>query len=176
MWLSILFYFFKFLFHIGVQVINNNVLLQVYSKVIHLYMYMYLFFFQIIYPFRLLQNIEHRSLCYTVGPCWLSILFIFSINFIGVQFIYNVVLVSAVQQSQSVVHLQISTPFQILFPYKSLQSTEQSSLCYAVGSYQLSILYIVVCICQSQSTNLSPPFPLSNHKFVFYICDSISAL
>ena len=30
--------------------------------------------FQIIFLFRLLQNIEQSSLCYTEGPCWLSIL------------------------------------------------------------------------------------------------------
>ena len=67
--------------------------------------------------------------------------------------------------------------FQILFPYRQLQSTEQSSLCYTVGPYQLSILYIVVCICQSQSPNLSfLPFPPDNHNFVFYICNSISIL
>ena len=30
---------------------------------------------QILFPFRL-QNIESSSLCYTVGPCWLSILYI----------------------------------------------------------------------------------------------------
>ena len=32
--------------------------------------------FQILPPYRLLQNIEYVSLCYTVGPCWLSILYI----------------------------------------------------------------------------------------------------
>ena len=35
--------------------------------------------FQILLPFRLLQNIGQSSLCYTVGPFWLSIL-----NMIGV--------------------------------------------------------------------------------------------
>ena len=30
--------------------------------------------FQILFPFRLLQNIEQSSLCYTVGPYWLFIL------------------------------------------------------------------------------------------------------
>ena len=30
--------------------------------------------FLILFPFRLLHNIEQRSLCYTVGPYWLSIL------------------------------------------------------------------------------------------------------
>ena len=30
--------------------------------------------FQILFPFRLLRDIEQSFLCYTVGPCWLSIL------------------------------------------------------------------------------------------------------
>ena len=30
--------------------------------------------FQVLLPFRLLQNMEESSLCYTVGLCWLSIL------------------------------------------------------------------------------------------------------
>ena len=36
--------------------------------------YTYLFLFQIHFLIRVLQNIEQSSLCYTVGPCWLSIL------------------------------------------------------------------------------------------------------
>ena len=31
-------------------------------------------FFQILFPFMLLHNIEQRSLCYTVDPRWFSIL------------------------------------------------------------------------------------------------------
>ena len=46
------------------------------------------------------------------------------LNFIGVQLIYNVVLVSDVQQSDSVIHIHIFIVFQILFPYRSLQSIE----------------------------------------------------
>ena len=50
--------------------------------------------------------------------------------------------------------------FQILFHYRLLQDIEYSSLCYTVGPF-LSILYIAVCICQSQIPNLSlPPSPL----------------
>ena len=45
-----------------------------FSKVIQLYMYMCLFFFRF-FPYRSAQNIEQNSLCYTVGPCWLSILY-----------------------------------------------------------------------------------------------------
>ena len=45
-------------------------------------------------------------------------------------------------QSELFIHRHISTLFQILFPYRLLQSIEQSSLCHSVGSHQLSILYI----------------------------------
>ena len=36
-----------------------------------------LYIFQILFHFRLLQDIKCSSVCHTVGPCWLSILFIF---------------------------------------------------------------------------------------------------
>ena len=104
--------------------------------------------------------------------------YLFKKFFIGVYLIYNVVLVSGVQQSESVIHIHISTFLKILFPYRSLWSIEKSSLCYTVGPYELSVFYIVVFMCQSQSPNLSLPatVPPGNHKFVFYICDSISVL
>ena len=48
---------------------------------------------------------------------------------------YNVVLVSAVWQSESViVCIHISSLFWVSFPSKSPQNTEQSSLCCTVGS------------------------------------------
>ena len=47
---------------------------QVYSRAIQLYIHMY--FFQILFPYRLLQNIEYSSLCCIVGLCWLSILYV----------------------------------------------------------------------------------------------------
>ena len=43
--------------------------------------------------------------------------------------IYNVVLDSGVQQSDPVIHIHMSILFQILFPHRLLQNTEQSSLC-----------------------------------------------
>ena len=51
----------------------------------------------------------------------------------------------------SFIHIHIS----IIFPYRLLQNIEQSFLCYAVGLCRLSVLHIAVCICQSQSPNLS---------------------
>ena len=38
--------------------------------------------------------------------------------------IYNVVLVSGVEQSDSVLHIHITILFQILFPYRLLQNIE----------------------------------------------------
>ena len=52
---------------------------QVYNKsdsVIYIYVDIYIFFSRFFFPYRLLQNIEYSSLCYSVGPCWLSILYI----------------------------------------------------------------------------------------------------
>ena len=72
----------------------------------------------------------------------------------------------------TVIHIHVSILFQILFPFRLLQNTEQSALCYTVGPCWLSILNIVVCTCQSQTPKLSLPctFPLwgkLNHKLVF---------
>ena len=54
--------------------INNVVLtsdVQESDSVMHTHVSM---LFQILFPFRLLQNIEQSPLCYMVGPCWLSVL------------------------------------------------------------------------------------------------------
>ena len=72
--------------------------------------------------------------------------------FIEVQLIYNVVLISAIQQSDSVIHIYIYTFFFILFSIMVYEL--YSSLCYTVGSCS-SILYIIVCIHLSQTP--SPP-------------------
>ena len=39
-------------------------------------------------------------------------------------------------------------------------------------------LHLLVCICQSQTPKLSllPNFPFGIHKFVFYVCKSVSEL
>ena len=57
--------------------------------------------------------------------------------------INNVVLVSDVQQSDSVIYVSIL--FQILFSIRLLQNIEQQSLCYTVGPCCLSILNIKFC-------------------------------
>ena len=93
--------------------------------------------------------------------CLLCMLFL-KLIFIGVQLLYNVVLISTVQQSESVIRIHISPLFGISFPFRSPQSTEQSSLSYTVGSHQLSILYIVSVVYMSiPISQLIPPLHLS---------------
>ena len=74
------------------------------------------------------------------------------------------VLVSDVQQSYSVTHIYTHS-FSNSFHYKLLQDTEYNSMCYTVGPYWFSILYIAVCTCESQPSNLCLPssFPFGPH-------------
>ena len=60
------------------------------------------------------------------------------------------------------------------FSRTSYYKTEYSSLYQMLGSCWLPILYIVVCVCSSQTTHLSPPTAsaFGNHKVFF--CRSIS--
>ena len=65
-------FIYLFLLYIGAQLIGNFVwvsALQQNASAIHVSS-----FFKIMFSFRLLQNNEQSSLCYTVGPCWLFIL------------------------------------------------------------------------------------------------------
>ena len=67
-----------------------------------------------------------------------NVSFFFKLIFIGVQWLYNVVLVSAVQQNGSAIHIHISPLFWISFPFRSPQCIKQSSLCYI---QQLSLTF-----------------------------------
>ena len=45
------------------------------DSVIHIYI-----IFQILFPYRWLQSIEYDTLCYTVGPCSFSILYVCALS------------------------------------------------------------------------------------------------
>ena len=75
-------------------------------------------------------------------------------------------LISALQQSYSVLCIYY---FSYSFPSWFIIRFEYSSLCYTIGNCCcLSILYIIVCICNSKL----PIPPLGNHRSVFciFIC------
>ena len=90
-------------------------------------------------PCPLHWQADSQPLCHQGSP--ILLFFKKKLFYIGVQLINNVVLVSGVQQSDSVIHIHVSILFQILLPIRLLQNIEQSSLCYAVGPCWLSILF-----------------------------------
>ena len=72
---------------------------------------------------------------------------------IGVEFPYNIVLVSAVPQPESAVSMRtppLLTPSPP-HPSRSSRSSQLSSLGYTAASHYLSILYMVVCMSQCYS-------------------------
>ena len=76
---TLTFFFFSFLFSIGVELINNVVWtsgIQQSDSDIHINVSIP---FQNFFPFKLLHNMEQSSLCYAVGPCWLSIFIVMCI-------------------------------------------------------------------------------------------------
>ena len=82
------------------------------------------------------QDIEQKGQCEEycgrerMGTCIIPIIFLNFLFYIGVELINNVVIVSGVQQSDSVIHIHVSILFQILFAIRLLQNIKQSSLCY----------------------------------------------
>ena len=88
-------------------------------------------------------NFAHHTLRGTLSsPELLNFLQLKKI-FFEVQLIYNVVLVSTTQPSDSVIHVYtyIRILFQIVFPYRLLQNIECSSLYYIGGPYWKRSLY-----------------------------------
>ena len=72
----------------------------------------------------------------------------------------------------------VSLPPSLSRPSRWSQSTELISLCYVAASHQLSVLHLVVYICQcysltSSQLTLPPPCVL---KSILYVCILISVL
>ena len=74
-------------------------------------------------------------------------LIIFFLRFNEVYLIYKAVIISAVQQSDPVIHRHISIIFQSPFLPRLSQNTGQNSLCYTASPCWLIISYTPVCIC-----------------------------
>ena len=99
--------------------------------------------------------------------------FIKRFYFIEVQLIYNFVLISTVQQSDSVIYIFFSYSFSTVAYHRILNIV----LC----DTQQDLFVYPFYTCQSASTN--PKFPihlsanlstlLGNHKSVLYVCESV---
>ena len=95
------------------------------NSIFTLFLCFYIYFIEILFTYH---NSHHfKVLKYT---CWLSKIYL--LLYFGGQLVYDVVLVSGAELSGSVTHRQASILFWILFPYRLLQSIEQSSLCSTV--------------------------------------------
>ena len=91
-----------------------------------------------------------------------------------IQLIYNVVLVSHIQQYDSVLHIYLQ--IFIFFPIKVYYGI-LSSLCYIYSRTLLSVYFInsnlYLLAPNSCFIHSPPPFPFANHKPVFYILSSL---
>ena len=131
---------------------------QVYSKVIQLYIYMYLFFFK--FFFHLGCYIISRKIPCAIQQVLFGYIILFKLFFtflfyIAVQPINNVVIVPGRQQRDSAIHTHVSISPQTPLPSVLPDNIEQSSLCYTVSPFWLSVLNTVMCTSPSQIPNLS---------------------
>ena len=79
-----------------------------------------------------------------------------------VQLIYNVVSISATQQSDLAIHIHIDTFFLIFFSITVYHSIFNiAPLCYILGSRYSCILNVIICIYQPQTLSASRPLPSS---------------
>ena len=96
----------------------------------------------------------------------------FYFNFTEVQLIYNAVLITAVQQSDLVIHTCMLLHFFSIMVYHKILNIAPCGIQRTL----VFILYIGVCICQSQIPNPSPLAPtslLSIPVSLFLICTQV---
>ena len=99
--------------------------------------------------------------------------------FIGAYLVYDVVLPSAIQQSESAICVHISPHSRkSLHPTPlSSQSTDLSPLCCIAASHSLSVLHTEMCKYYSPNWSHPPlPYHWVVHMSAFYICIFIPAL
>ena len=84
--------------------------------------------------------------------------------------IYNVVLGSGMQQSDSAIHIHEPILFQILNPnpHKLTQNTEYGSLCYTFGPCWFSVLYIALYYVNSKLLIYFCPYLFLKERGFFF--------
>ena len=123
------------------------------------------------------------SACLPWISVYLDLLPISSLGFLFLKFywnvwIYNVVIISAIWQSDSVIHIDISMFFGFFSYVCYHRNLIEFPVLYSMSHWP-SIPYTIVCICQLQTPKaFSPPqlVPFGNHKFDFKDCESVSVL
>ena len=105
--------------------------------------------------------------------------FFLRVIFISVQLLYNIVLISAIQQSESATHIHIYLFFR--FPSRLGRHRARSGVSGAIQQVHISYLFYpqdqqYMYVNPSLPVHPASPFPLGIHKFILYLCVSISAL
>ena len=129
--------------------------------------------FKVLFSIKWFQSVENTSLCYTV------VQFLrFEESFVAP---WTVASQARILEWVDISFSRKSSPsrdwswvFCMAGRFFTIWATREGSYC-TVGPYELSILYIAVCMSIPVSL-FTPSFLPGNHKFVFYMCDSISVL
>ena len=101
--------------------------------------------------------------------------FFFFFNSIGIQLTYKVVLVSNIQQKDSVMYIFLL--FQILFPYSLLQNIEFPVLLqYVLVGYLCYIWQYMYVNLRLLIYDFLPYFSVGSHKCDLKACESVSIL
>ena len=100
--------------------------------------------------------------------------FLFKLIFIGVQLLYNVLLVSAVQQSESAIPKHVTPPFWISFPFRSPQCIKQSCLCYTHYVLINYLFYTQYQQCVNPSLLLPPTTHISLFVSIYLFSSPVS--
>ena len=86
---------------------------------------------------------------------------------IGVQLLYSVVFISAIEQRETAACIYTSLLFFLIsFPFRSPQSIKQSSLWYTAGSHQL-LFHTYQCMYVNHSLTIHTPFPCLVSTYLF---------
>ena len=158
-----------------------------YSKVIQLYIYIYSILFYILFPYSSLQDIEYSSLCYTAGHCWFTY-FILHAQFLSLAWLFATPWTVACQASLSMgfprqeYWRRFPFPPSGDLPCPGIEPTSPVSPAlggeFFTTGHLGSLFYTQQCIhVNPKLLNCpSPHLSFCNHKFIFYVCESISIL
>ena len=99
-------------------------------------------------------------------------------SLIGGKLLYNIVLVSAIQQQESAMVYICPLPLEPPTSLGCLRGLDLSPPRHKANSHWLSILHMVIYMSFNAtiSNHLTFPFPHCVHKSVLYVCVSILAL
>ena len=145
------------------------------SSLISLLFSSYLCIIQAGHPGSWMKHLIHKGKPLFLRHCCFIYLFIKN-YLVGVQLIYSIVLVSAVQPIDSVIHIHISILCQSFPIQVTAEGRVDFSVLYSRSLLVIYVIYSGLYMFQTPSLSLPRCFPFSNHKFVSEACEFASVL